>query len=125
MSYQLNRVHLLLCIFAGLMLAGGFVYLLFFGLPPTLFTMALWVSSGIVLFYCIGHFVRSFLIQKVFVPQEEYDFSQDEEYQAFMESLNAEPEPPKDVMLEDPMQMEFDDTLGEPFMEPMPLEDVS
>lgn len=123
MSYQLNRVHLLICIFAGLVLAGGFVWLIFFGDAFPLFTMAMWVSAGIVLFYVIGQFARSILIQKVFVPEEEYDFANDEEYIAFMAKLNGETvEPPTNVMFDDPMQvdaMEFDDSLDDPFMEPV------
>ncbi|MCL2577419.1 MAG: hypothetical protein FWE27_05135 [Defluviitaleaceae bacterium] len=123
MSYQLNRVHLLICVFAALVLAGGFVWLIFFGDPFPLFTMAMWVSAGIIIFYIIGQFARSFLIAKVFVSEEEYDFSQDEEYLAFMASLENDAGEPTDVMQDDPLQSdEFDDSLDDPFMEHMPLE---
>ena len=124
MSYQLNRVHLLICIFAGLVLAAGFVWRLFSPWPSNLFTFAMWVSAAIIVFYIIGTFVRAFLISKVFVPTEEYDFSQDEEYQAFMASLNNEAPPAEDVMLDAPIdEIEYDETLNDPFMEP--LEDIS
>lgn len=123
MSYQLNRVHLLICIFAGLVLTGGGVWHLFFGTPSPLFTMVMWVNFGIVVFYCIGQFARSILIKKVFVPEEKYGFLQDEEYKEFTESLETETTPPTDVMFDDPTQaeLEFDD----PVMEPMPLNDAS
>jgi hypothetical protein len=123
-SYQLNKVHLLICIFAGLILAGGFVWHLFFGLSFRLFTMALWVSLAIVMFYFVGHVARSILINKVFVPvNEQYDFSEDEEYKAFMESLENKPVEPDGVMYDDPMQADplasYDDSLDDPLMEPM------
>jgi len=121
-------VHLLICIFAGLVLASGFVWHLFFGLAFNLFTMALWVSSGIIMFYFVGQIARSILIKKVFVPvADEYDFSEDEEYKAFVEGLETKVEEPKNVMFDDPMQdsMEFDDSLDDPFMEPMSLNDAS
>ncbi|MDR0272534.1 MAG: hypothetical protein LBI27_04370 [Clostridiales bacterium] len=129
MSYQLNKVHLLICIFAGVVLAGGFVWQLVFTLPVpnTLFTMAWWVSLGIVLFYCVGAFARSFLIQQVFVPiEDEYNLAEDEEYQAFVKSLETQNEP-SDVMFDDPLHdlNSYDDSLNDPFMEPLPLEDAS
>ncbi|MCL2386290.1 MAG: hypothetical protein FWC89_01955 [Defluviitaleaceae bacterium] len=139
MSYQLNRAHLLICIFAALVVTGGFVWHLLFGLPSTLAFMAWWVSVAIVLFYVIGQFARSILIKQVFVPNnDEYDLSDDPEYQAFMASLNNEAPPtPTDVMFSEPLQsepmmelepmpmMDYDDTLSDPFMEPMPLNDAS
>ncbi|MCL1844016.1 MAG: hypothetical protein FWF79_09400 [Defluviitaleaceae bacterium] len=107
MSYQLNRVHLLICIFAALVLTAGFVWHIFFSMPYSLFTMALWVSSAIVLFWCIGHFIRSFLIKEVFVPlEEEYNFDDDPEYQAIMGITPAEQiefDAPEGVMFDDPM----------------------
>jgi hypothetical protein len=127
MTYRLNRVHLLITAFAGVVLSGGFVYHRFFAMPHTLFSMALWVSSGLVLFYCIGFFARAYLIQNVFVPPPEYDFSQDEEYLAFMASLEndgAQP-PPEEMQLPDPMlddlMMEYDDS-NDPFAEPISAE---
>jgi hypothetical protein len=120
MSYQLNKAHLLICIFAGLVLTGGFVWLLFFGSPFPLFSMAMWVSASIVVFYVVGHFARSILIRDVFVPEDEYDFSQDEEYQAFMESLENDDGELSDVMFDDPVgpeDLDFEDSLDEPFME--------
>jgi hypothetical protein len=127
MSYQLNRAHLLICIFAGLVLCGGFVWHIFFRPSFTLFTMALWVSSAIVLFYFVGKIVRSYLISEVFVPiVDDYNFEEDEEYQAFVASLENNGEEPADVMLDDPLQEipEFDD-LNDPFMEPISFEDAS
>jgi hypothetical protein len=67
MSYQLNRSHLLICIFAGIVITSGFVWHLFFSRPFSLFAMALWVCAVIVLFYFIGHFARSILIKHVYV----------------------------------------------------------
>ena len=124
--YQLNRAHLLICIFAGFVLTGGFVWHLFFDFPYTLFSMALWVSSAIVLFYFLGLIARSFLISQVFVPEEEYDFSQDEEYLAFMEGLENKEAELSDVMLNDPLEggepmMDYDDSIEDPFMEPESL----
>ena len=132
MTYRLNRAHLLISVFAGLVFAGIFVYRLFFELPHHLFDMAMWISLAIVIFYVIGVFARSFLIQEVFVPEEEYDFSQDEEYLAFMESLENDGEEietieaPTDVMLDDPADPfeDYDDSLNDPFIDPVPL-DVS
>lgn len=123
MSYRLNRIHIIICILAATVLAAGFVWHLVIGIPSSLFTFAMWISGAIIVFYIIGTFVRAILIKKVFVP-EEHDFSQDEEYQAFMENLNNEGEPPADVMQEEPLaEIEYDDSLSDPFMEP--LEDVS
>jgi hypothetical protein len=103
-SYQLNRVHLLICIFAGLVLTCGFVWRLFFEIPSPLFTMAMWVSFAIVFFYFVGHIVRSILISKVFdKPVVHYDLSEDEEYQKFMASLDSDGEPVENVMFEEPV----------------------
>jgi len=87
--------------------------------------MALWVSVAIVLFYFAGRIARSILIDKIFVPvNDEYDFSQDEEYQAFIEGLEQKPEDPVGVMFDDPMAQEipYDESLRDPFLEPMPLD---
>jgi hypothetical protein len=106
-SYQLNRVHLLICIFAGLVLTCGFVWHLFFGLRFELFTMSLWVSFAIVFFYFVGHIVRSILINRIFVPGAgDYDFSEDEEYQKFLESLESSGESPSDLMSEEPLELD-------------------
>jgi hypothetical protein len=90
--------------------------------------MAWWVSLSIVIFYVIGQFARSILIEKVFMPiEDEYDFSQDEEYQTFMANLNEQYESPEDVMQEEPLEvepLEFDDSFDDPLMEVVPL-DVS
>jgi len=85
--------------------------------------MALWVSATIVLFYFAGRIARGILIDKVFVPvNDEYDFSQDEEYQAFIEGLEAAPmEDLGGVMLDDPVEQEipYDESLRDPFLEPL------
>jgi hypothetical protein len=126
MTYRLNRAHLLISVLAALVMTAGFVYRLFFDAPHTLFNMAWWVSFAIVLFYIIGQFARSILIEKVFLPLDmEYDLSQDEEYQTFMANLNDEA--PQNTMQEEPLQMEmvqFDDLLDEPFAEPVMHEDA-
>jgi hypothetical protein len=126
MTYRLNRSHLLISVLAALVMTGGFVYRLFFDTPHTLFNMAWWVSFAIVLFYIIGQFARSILIEKVFLPLDmEYDLSQDEEYQTFMSNLNESP--PENIMQEEPLQMEmveFDDLLNEPFAEPAMHDDA-
>lgn len=124
MSYQLNRVHLLICVFAGLVVTGGFVWHIFFEMPRTLFTMAFWISAALVLFYFVGHIVRSYLLAHVFLPpEEEFNFEEDEEYQAFVASLEEQELEPVDVMTEEPA--EFDAPLGDPlldeFDEPMPV----
>ena len=133
MTYRLNRSHLLISVFAGLVFSGIFVYRLFFELPHPLFNMAFWVSLAIVIFYVIGVFARSFLIQEVFVIEDEYDFSQDEDYLEFMASLEGGGEEietvemPTDVMLDDPQADpldDYDDPLNDPFMDTVPL-DVS
>ncbi|MCL2048943.1 MAG: hypothetical protein FWG87_09465 [Defluviitaleaceae bacterium] len=118
MSYQLNRLHLLICVFAGLVLTVGFVWHLFFGLPFHLFTMALWVSFAIVFFYFVGHIVRSILISQVFnTGVVDYDLSEDEEYQKFMASLEAEgAEAPEGLLLAEPL---LDETLFEEYVEPL------
>ncbi|MCL2225588.1 MAG: DUF3311 domain-containing protein [Defluviitaleaceae bacterium] len=126
--YQLNKAHLLICIFAGLVLTSGFVWLIFFGVPFQLFRMAMWVSAGIVIFYVIGQFARSILIEKVFMETDEFELPPDEEYPEFMESLHDDAENPSDVMYDDPMNsesMKYDDSLDDPYMEPMPLESAS
>ncbi|MCL1884545.1 MAG: hypothetical protein FWF81_12450 [Defluviitaleaceae bacterium] len=122
MSYQLNKSHLIISILAALVLAAGFVWHRIFGPPFNLFTMAMWVSSAIVMFYVIGHIARNILINKVFLPfDDEYDFSQDEEYQEFMASFDDENAEPSDVMLDDPSVIGevFEDSLEEPFMVPL------
>ena len=126
MSYQLNRVHLLICIFAGIVLAAGFVWHIFFRLPHSLFTMALWVSSAIVLFYFIGHIIRSVLINQVFVPSEDYDFSDDPEYQAIFGNNQEDNSSPPNVMFDEPLMMDSfdDDELNDPFLESMALKDL-
>ena len=128
MSYQLNKSHLLICIFAGVVLAGGFVWQIFFSFPHPLFGMAMWVSLGIVIFYVIGYIARYILINSVFVRHDhDYDFSQDEEYQSFVASLETQGMEPMDLMTEDPLETmdSYDDTLDDPFMEPVPLDDAS
>ena len=116
MSYQLNRIHLLICIFAGLVLTVGFVWHRFFGLPFHLFTMSLWVSFAIVFFYFVGHIVRAILLSQVFLPDAgNYDLSEDEEYQKFMASLETESEGElADVMFEDPSVIPEEEVLNDP-----------
>jgi hypothetical protein len=117
---------LLISIFAGLVFAGGFVWRLFIGMPDGLFNMAWWVSLGIVIFYIIGQFARSILVEQVFLPIEnEYDFSQDEEYKTFMANLDEEYATPENVMFDEPNHTEFDDSFDDGHLEPMPLQDAS
>jgi len=72
MPYQLNKSHLIICILAALVITAGFVIHHLMGSPFGLFTMALWVSTIIVIFYFIGHIARHILISGVFVlPEEE------------------------------------------------------
>ena len=71
MSERLNKAHLIICTIAAAVIAGGFVAQHVYDVSHGLFTMAMWVSIAIVLFYFIGHIVRSFLISKVFVAADE------------------------------------------------------
>ncbi|MCL2355678.1 MAG: hypothetical protein FWC70_00795 [Defluviitaleaceae bacterium] len=106
MSYQLNRIHLLISVLAGVVIAGAFVWTIFFDMPRHLFTMTFWVSITIVVFYFVGHFVRSYLLTNVFVPLENtYNFAEDEEYQAFVASLENQELGTLDVMTEEPLEI--------------------
>lgn len=71
MSYQLNKLHLLICILAAFTITAGFIIHNLLGNPFGLFTMVLWVCSVIVVFYFIGHMARGYLINSVFVQKEE------------------------------------------------------
>jgi len=134
MSYQLNKAHLLICIFAGLVLTGGFVWLIFFGAPFPLFTMAMWVSAGIIIFYVIGQFARSILVTDIFPPPEEEEEELEEDPDALMDEEGAmleeaEDAMPQDVMYNEPLHhpemMEYEDALDDPFMNPSPLDNAS
>lgn len=72
MSERLNKVHLIICTIAAVIIAIGFIAVHVYDVTHGLFTMAMWVSISIVLFYFIGHMVRAFLINRVFtVPEED------------------------------------------------------
>ncbi|MCL1878794.1 MAG: hypothetical protein FWF80_08040 [Defluviitaleaceae bacterium] len=120
MTYQINRMHLLICILAGTVISGGFVWFIFFDLPRTLFHMAFWVSLAIVVFYFIGCFVRGYLLANVFLEDKGYNFEEDEEYQAFVANLEGRMLDPADLMTEEPIEFvdplegeEFDDAFSE------------
>ena len=126
MSYRLYKSHLLICIFAALMLTGGFVWQMFFSIPIPFIARIIWICSGIVIFYFIGHIARAILINDVFKRRDEYNFEEDEEYQAFVASLESNEMAPMNVMLDDPIEtVDYDDTLNDPFMEPVSLDDAS
>jgi len=78
MSYQLNKSHLLICIVAALVITAGFIIHHLLGLPFGLFTMALWVSLVIVIFYVVGHIARAILIGGVFTPEETTELTEEE-----------------------------------------------
>jgi len=64
---RLNKVHIILCILAAFVLTAGFLINRLLGYPFAEFTMALWVSLVIVVFYIFGLIVRQFLISSVFM----------------------------------------------------------
>ena len=66
MSERLNKIHLIICTIAATIIAIGFIAVHVYDFSHGLFTMAMWVSITIVLFYFIGHLVRAFLINQVF-----------------------------------------------------------
>ena len=70
MSERLNKVHLIICTIAASIIAIGFIAVHVYDVTHGLFTMAMWVSISIVLFYFIGHMVRAFLITRVFTEEE-------------------------------------------------------
>ena len=94
MSYQLNKMHLIICIIAALTITAGFVIHSLLGSPFGLFTMALWVSLVIVCFYFLGHIARHILISRVFMEQEEEELDEVTEDEFEEEIFNA-PENPE------------------------------
>jgi hypothetical protein len=68
LSYQLNKLHILIILFAASIMTGICIYNYIYR-QITFFEMTLLVSVTIVCFYILGVFVRAYLIQRVFPPQ--------------------------------------------------------
>lgn len=65
-SFRLEKSHVIISIIAAACITAGFIFRILTGMPTGLFYMALWVSLGIFVFYCVGTFVRVALINQVF-----------------------------------------------------------
>ncbi|MCL1846174.1 MAG: hypothetical protein FWF77_09755 [Defluviitaleaceae bacterium] len=121
MPYQINRVHLLICVLAGTVITGGFVWLIFFDLPHATFRMIFWINVTLVAFYFIGQFARSYLLANVFVPIEDgFNLEEDEEYKAFVAQLEAQGADSIDLMVEEPLELvdPLDDDFIDDFQVP-------
>jgi len=69
-SERLEKIHLVICTLAAFCLTVGFVIRAVIYAPTGfegLFSMAMWVSSGIIIFYCIGWIAKAFLVD-MFTP---------------------------------------------------------
>ena len=77
----IEKLHLLICIFAAIIITAAFV-IIEHGEP--LFRSALWVSSTIVIFYFVGCAVKDFVVNRIFpewleVEKKEEDSELDED----------------------------------------------
>ena len=115
MSYQLNKIHLIICILAALSITIGFIIRMVVGVPFGLFTMAFLVSCTIVVFYCLGHIARSFLISQVFPPPPEG------ELELLADEMELISEADTDTLMMEPMQesnfTDFADSAEDSFMD--------
>ena len=69
---RLEKIHLVICTLAAFCLTVGFVIRAVIHAPTGfegLFNMAMWVSSAIIIFYCIGWIAKAFLVS-MFTPVE-------------------------------------------------------
>lgn len=86
-SERLEKIHLIICTLVAFCLTVGFVVQAVLYAPTGfegLFTMAIWVSSSIVIFYFIGWVARALLINIV-TPAEIAMVEKDELTDEFVE----------------------------------------
>jgi len=65
MPERLDKIHLLICILAAASVTAACIIW-----QEAVFWWLLWVSGVIVVFYFIGHIVRSYLMNQVFFTEE-------------------------------------------------------
>ena len=76
---RLEKIHLVICTIAAFVMTAGFVVRALLSPPtgfPTLFSMAMWVSLSIIVFYVVGIFVKAFLVNNVFAMPESSDLEE-------------------------------------------------
>ena len=110
MTERLNKVHLIICTIAASIIAIGFIAVHVYDVTHGLFTMAMWVSISIVLFYFIGHMVRAFLINRVFAEDETEVV--DEEILPLLESEPGEDAALADSHMELPQEIMYEAENG-------------
>ena len=103
----IEKLHLLICIFAAIVITAAFL-IIRQGAP--LFTSALWVSGTIVVFYFVGCAVKDFVVNRIFPEWLEEEEEKKEEDSEFDEDETDETD-------ESPTEAEelsgLDDLLGE------------